>query len=167
MINEPWPEMMYLLLEASSQAKTSGGMTFTSRCEYSSTCFTESDLTVMFPLASTRSAPKEANSAPTQSTESVVSPSPRPIGLPAFCSFSAALSSVSQVQLSASLVGALLTGYIAWMSIPACCLKRSRRTQGGLTCVPVTAGTAIQWPSFFDRNSAAGATGPYFLIRGP
>src|ERR1043166_3534219 len=111
MIIEPWPEMMYLLFEASSQAKTSGGITFTSFCMYSRPCFTPSDcLIVMSPLAFTISAPKEANIEPTQSTESVVWPRPRPTGWPSFCSFCAAERSVSQLQFSDALVGALSVG---------------------------------------------------------
>src|SRR5690242_17033635 len=114
MIIEPWPEMSHLLLDASSHAKTSFGMYLTSCCMYSSTCFTASFfLTMMLPLASTRSAPYEWKSAPTQSIESVVWPRPRPIGWPAFCSAGAALSSMSHVQLSASLVGLAPAGYIA------------------------------------------------------
>src|SRR5437868_9657940 len=116
MIIEPWPEIRYLLFEASSQANTSGGIAATRRFEYSSTCFTASVLTLAWPLASTRSAPNEWNIASTQSIESVVCPMPRPIGLRAFFIFSAATTIVLQVQLSAYLVGALLDGYIDSMS---------------------------------------------------
>src|SRR5256885_4970249 len=166
MIIEPWPEIRYLLFEASSQAKTSGGIAATRRFEESSTCFTASVLTLAWPLASTRSAPNEWNIAPTQSIESVVCPRPRPIGLPAFFSFSAATTIVSQFQLSASLVGALFTGYIDRMSMPACCLNRSSRAHGGFTCVPVTAGTPIHLPTDLHKNSAAGAPLPYSLTSG-
>src|SRR5215813_1203904 len=57
MISAPLPAISHLLLEASSQAKTSGGSTGTSRFMYSSTCLTAADLTLMSPLASTSSAP--------------------------------------------------------------------------------------------------------------
>ena len=145
MIIEPWPEMRYLLFEASSQAKTSGGMYFTSCCMYSSTCRTASFFfTRMSPFASTRSAPKEWKSAPTQSIESVVCPRPRPIGWPAFWTLGAAFNSASQVQFSASAVGFRPAGYIAWKSMPAACFHTLRRAQGGFTCVPVGDGTAIQ-----------------------
>src|SRR5689334_1279282 len=161
MIMEPWPEMRYLLLDASSHAKTSGGMYFTSCCMYSSTWRTASFfLTRMLPFASTRSAPNEWNIAPTQSIESVVWPSPSPIGWPACCSFGAALSNASHVQLSASALGFWPAGYIAWMSMPAC-LKRLMRPHGGFTCVPVGEGTEIQWPFFLPRYSIAGTTLPY------
>src|SRR5437660_12857897 len=49
MINDDCPEIRALLLEASSQANTSGGSTGTSFLNHSSTCFTASDFTVMLP----------------------------------------------------------------------------------------------------------------------
>ena len=68
MISAPLPATSHLLFDASSQANTSGGRNGTSFFMYSSTCFTGSEFTVMFPLASTRYAPYEADSAPTQSS---------------------------------------------------------------------------------------------------
>src|SRR6267142_5326547 len=56
-ISAAWPEISALLLLESSQAKTSGGRTGTSFLNHSSTCFTDSDLTVMLPSLSTSSAP--------------------------------------------------------------------------------------------------------------
>src|SRR5437016_11982920 len=117
----------------------------------------------MLPFASTSCAPYEANSAPTQSTESVVGPGPGPKGLPALNAFSAATTKLSQVQFSASLVGGLPAGYIACTSMPHCNLSRSMRAQGGFTCVPVTAGTPSQWPSLLPRYSIAGDTLPVWL----
>src|SRR5262249_2764530 len=122
MIIDPWPEIRYLLFDASSQANTSGGRYFTSCCMYSSTCFTPSlFFSRLLPFSSTRSAPNAWNIAPTQSIESVVCPRPRPIGWPAFISAGAAFSIASYVQLSASLDGGLPAGYIAWKSMPAAC----------------------------------------------
>ena len=121
----------------------------------------------MLPFASTSCAPYEANSAPTQSTESVVCPRPRPKGLPALNAFSAATTKLSQVQFSASLVGGLPAGYIACTSMPHCDLSRSMRAQGGFTCVPVTAGTPSQWPSLLPRYSIAGDTLPFCFSRPP
>src|SRR6185312_117108 len=132
MIIEPWPEIRYLLFDASSQAKTSGGMYLTSCCMYSSTCLTASFFfTRMLPFASTRSAPNEWNNAPTQSMESVVWPRPSPIGWPTFWSLGAALRSVSHVQFSASAVGFWPAGYIAWKSMPAASFQRLNRAHGG------------------------------------
>src|SRR2546423_8222911 len=101
----------------------------------------------MLPLASTSCAPNEAKSDPTQSTESVVCPRPRPKGLPALNAFSAATTKLSQVQWSASLVGGLPAGYIACTSMQHCDLSRSLRAQGGLTCVPFSAVLPSHRPS--------------------
>src|SRR4029077_18317288 len=57
MIKAPFPEMSHLLFEASSQAKTSAGRAGTSFLNHSSTCRVASDLTVMLPSWSTRTAP--------------------------------------------------------------------------------------------------------------
>src|SRR3954465_13479582 len=57
MISAACPETSALLLLESSQAKTSGGRTGTSRLNQSSTCFTGSDLTVILPSLSPSSAP--------------------------------------------------------------------------------------------------------------
>jgi hypothetical protein len=47
------------------------------------------ELTLMLSFSSTMTTPKELNSAPTQSTASLVCPMGRPTGKPALCSFSA------------------------------------------------------------------------------
>src|ERR1044071_242264 len=57
MISAAWPEISALLFEESSQAKTSGGRTFTSFWNHSRTCLTWSDFTVVLPFLSTSSAP--------------------------------------------------------------------------------------------------------------
>src|SRR2546428_313984 len=137
------------------------------RSRYSSTRLTASDLTVMLPLASTSCAPNEAKSDPTQSTESVVCPRPRPKGLPALNAFSAATTKLSQFHCSASFVDGLPCGYIARISLPQGDLSRSMRAPGGLICVPVIAGTPSQWPSLLTRYSIAGDTLPFCFSRPP
>src|SRR5271169_1616384 len=128
MISAPFPDMSHLLLLASSQAKTSGGRDGTIFLNHSRTCFVASDLTVTLPSWSTSTEPWEANTAPTQSTASVVCPSGMPNGNPAFEHFSAACGKRSQVHLSAnSLLGGAPAGYIWVRSSPTCCLKRSIR----------------------------------------
>ena len=63
-IKAPLPETSHLLLEALSQAPTSGGRNSPSRLRYSRACRTASDFTVMLPLASTSSAPCARKNAP-------------------------------------------------------------------------------------------------------
>src|SRR5207248_10760544 len=142
-ISAPLPEISHLLLLASSQAKTSGGRNGTIFLNHSRTCFVASDLTVTLPSWSTSTDPWEANTAPTQSTASVVCPSGMPKGNPAFAHFSAACRKRSQVHLSAnSLLGGPPAGYIWVRSSPTCCLNRSIRALGGLACLPAVAGPA-------------------------
>src|ERR1700722_6998632 len=74
MISAPLPEISHLLLLASSQAKTAGGRNGTIFLNHSSTCLVASDLTVTFPSWPTGPEPWEPNTAPTQSTASVVCP---------------------------------------------------------------------------------------------
>ena len=155
MIIEPWPEIRYLLFEASSQANTSGGRNFTSFFMYSSTCFTASDLTVMLPLASTRSRAvgMEQRAHPVDRIgglpEAEADRDSRPCG-----SFSAAASKrVPGPGFRERLVGGAPAGYIFWRSIPACCLNRSMRPQGPLIWLPGVAGMAIQCPSVAARGT--------------
>ena len=112
-------------------------------------------------------APKERNSAPTQSTASVNWPMGRPKGTPAAWHFSAAERKVSQFQVSAPGPRSAFAGHIARTSSPACCCIRSKRMQGGLVWVPETAGTPRQAPSRLPRYSAAGSIGPYFCTKRP
>src|SRR5450759_2384795 len=109
----------------------------------------------MLPLASTSCAPYAWNSAPTQSTESVVCPNPRPKGLPPLKHFSAADRKVSQVHWSCNALSGLppAPGYILTTSSPAYFLSRSIRPQGPLIWLPFVAGTATQWPSTLPRYS--------------
>src|SRR4051812_29648229 len=90
-IKAPLPETSHLLLEALSQAWTSGGRNAESRLQYSRTWPTAFEVTVMLPLASTSSAPKARKRAPIQSALSVVPPSGSPNGNPALWHFSAAI----------------------------------------------------------------------------
>src|SRR3954451_4237795 len=101
-ISAAWPEISALLLLESSHAKTSCGRRGTSRLNHSRTCFTGSDLTVMLPSLSTRSAPCAVNTAPIQFALSPVCPSGSPNGCPACLHFSAAFRKKSQVHLSVS-----------------------------------------------------------------
>src|SRR5207302_5902679 len=89
-MNAAWPEISALLLLESSQAKTSGGRNGTSFLNHASTCLTGSDLTMMLPSLSTRSAPCAVKTAPTQFAVSPVEPSATPNGWPALWHFSAA-----------------------------------------------------------------------------
>src|SRR5438309_1471473 len=165
-ISAPFPEISHLLLPASSQAKTSGGRNGTIFLNHSSACFVASVLTVTLPSWSTSTEPWEANTAPTQSTASVVCPSGMPNGNPAFEHFSAACRKRSQVHLSAnSLLGGDPAGYICVRSSPTCCLHRSIREQGGFDWLPTVAGTATQWPFCLPRYSTAAVTLPYFWVK--
>src|SRR5437879_13645747 len=110
----------------------------------------------MLPLASTSCAPNEAKSDPTQSTESVVCPRPRPKGLPALNAFSAATTKLSQFHCSASFVDGLPCGYIARISMPQCDLSRSMRAQGGLICVVGLVGPPVTWRSLRPRELLVG-----------
>jgi len=74
------PEMSARLLEASSQEYTSPGRFGISFFMYSSAARTLSDLTVTSPLPLTSSAPKLANSEPSQSTASLCWPIGSPNG---------------------------------------------------------------------------------------
>jgi hypothetical protein len=67
----------------------SGGITGISFLAYSSTARVSSELILMSSLASTMTTPWASNSAPTQSTESLVWPIGKPTGQPALNSFSA------------------------------------------------------------------------------
>ena len=83
---------------------------------------------------------------------SVVAPSGRPNGYPALWHFSAATRKLSQVQVSASALGAAPAGYMPWMSIPACSLSKSKRLQVESSSVPRIAGTTRHCrPSGFAR----------------
>src|SRR6516165_7897713 len=81
-IREPWPEIRYLLFDASSQAKPSFGISGTSFLNHSSTCLVASELIVMLPSWSTIAAPWLRNTGSIQLTESLVTPSPTPIRWP-------------------------------------------------------------------------------------
>src|ERR1043165_1642081 len=74
----PWPEIRYLLFDASSQAKASLGRCGTSFLNHASTWRIASDLTVMWPSLSTRAAPWLRSTGSTQVSESLVVPSPTP-----------------------------------------------------------------------------------------
>src|SRR5439155_3921153 len=124
-MNAVLPATRASLLEALSQAPTSGGRNWVSLFKYSRAWRTGSDFTVILPLASTISAPKARKKAPSHSTLSVVTPSGKPKENPALWHFSAAPRKASQVQASAALVGWARAGYIGRMSIPACCVIRS------------------------------------------
>ena len=117
----------------------------------------------MLPLASTRLAPKAWKKLPQVSTESEVVPKPIPKGTPPLWQASAAFRKVSVVQASA--FGAEPAGYIALMSMPACCLSRSILEQGPLIWAPTVAGIAIHLPSTLPRYSTVPLTAPCSLIR--
>src|SRR5262249_42971277 len=128
-IKAPLPATSHLLLEALSQALTSGGRNAESRCKYSSAWRVASDLMVISPFSLTSSAPKARNKAPSQSTLSVAPPSGSPNGYPALWHLSAASKKLSQVQSSTALLGAPPAGNIDNRSMPARSFMRSMRLQ--------------------------------------
>src|SRR5262249_15801596 len=148
-MSEPLPDISHLLLDASSQAGTSGGKYSISFLPKSRTLRTVSVLTVILPLASTRSAPKERNRAPTHFCVSVVPPIGSPNAYPALCSFCAAVEKVSQVQSATPAAGSAPAGYMACTSMPACSFSRSNRVQHGRVRLPRVDGTTTQCPLTF------------------
>eukprot|EP01085_Mycamoeba_gemmipara_P004003 Mycagemm_TRINITY_DN10246_c0_g1::TRINITY_DN10246_c0_g1_i1::g.4003::m.4003 type:complete len:131 gc:universal TRINITY_DN10246_c0_g1_i1:320-712(+) len=116
----------------------------------------------MSPLAFTRTAPKAWKKAPIVSTLSDVVPRPMPNGLPPLWQASAAFRKVSTVQSSA--LGGAPTGYIAWMSMPACFFRRSMREHGPLIWLPTVAGTASHLPPTLPRYSTVPLTSPFSLM---
>ena len=118
----------------------------------------------MSPLAFTSCAPKLWKIAPAVSTLSDVLPRPMPKVAPALWQASAAFMKVSRVQFSA--FGGPPAGYIAWMSMPACCFSMSMREQGPLIWLPIVAGTASHLPPTLPRYSTVPLTAPFSLISG-